>query len=83
MKLGLDRNEFGGSALVDMYAKCGTIKDAYLVFALMPERNTVSWNTMITGYSQVGELETSFRLFGLMEREGRRPDDATASIFGQ
>ena len=36
---------------------------------------------MITGYSQVGELETSFRLFGLMESEGRRPDDATASIL--
>ena len=41
VKSGLDQNVFGGSALVDMYAKCGTIKDAYLVFALMPERNTV------------------------------------------
>jgi len=44
VKLSLDQNVFGGSALVDMYAKCGTIKDAYLVFALMQECNTVSEN---------------------------------------
>ncbi|KAK4716165.1 hypothetical protein R3W88_014503 [Solanum pinnatisectum] len=35
-----------GNTLVDMYAKCGSIKDARLVFEMMIERDVVSWNAM-------------------------------------
>ncbi|ONK59442.1 uncharacterized protein A4U43_C08F6470 [Asparagus officinalis] len=77
VRTALDQNVFGGSALVDMYAKCGMIEDAYLVFSAMPERNTVSWNAVITGYSQVGKPEIAFGLFGQMEREGMMPDEGT------
>lgn len=82
VKVGLDRNVFVGSALVDMYAKCGMIEDAYLVFVIMPERNTVSWNAVITGYSKVGEFDIAFWLFGQMGKEGMMPDEGTfASIL--
>eukprot|EP00250_Pteridium_aquilinum_P002133 c12336_g2_i1 orf=2-2101(-) len=37
------------SALVDMYAKCGSIEDAYKVFVGMPARDIVAWNAMIAG----------------------------------
>ncbi len=39
-----EANVFGGSSLVDMYAKCGSMGDAWRVFNKMPSRNMVTWN---------------------------------------
>ncbi|KAH9305021.1 hypothetical protein KI387_009425 [Taxus chinensis] len=52
IRTGLESNVFVGSALVDLYAKCESIDDARQVFDEMPERNTVSWATMIGGYAR-------------------------------
>lgn len=41
---------FVGSALVDMYGKCGDMRLAKKVFDEMPVRNLVSWNSMINGF---------------------------------
>lgn len=42
-----DKNTVVGNALIDMYAKCGNIKDARLVFDMLREHDQVSWNAMI------------------------------------
>jgi pentatricopeptide repeat protein len=42
-------NLFVGSSLVDIYAKCGRIKDACSVFNRMPTRGVVAWNAVIFG----------------------------------
>ena len=49
-KHGFDGNVFVSSALVDMYAKCADMLSAEKVFGQMPERNIVSWNSMIVGF---------------------------------
>ncbi|KAM7470138.1 hypothetical protein LguiA_008321 [Lonicera macranthoides] len=51
-KHGFEFDLFVGSALVDMYAKCGVMESAETVFDEMPERNLVSWNSMIVGFLQ-------------------------------
>ncbi|XP_057862781.2 putative pentatricopeptide repeat-containing protein At3g49142 [Cryptomeria japonica] len=51
------------NALVDMYAKCGSIHRAREVFDKMPEKNVVSWNAMISGYAQNGVINEALRLF--------------------
>lgn len=38
------------SALVSMYANCGSMEDAQQVFDQMSERNVVAWTAMITGW---------------------------------
>ncbi|XP_059065244.1 pentatricopeptide repeat-containing protein At1g08070, chloroplastic [Cryptomeria japonica] len=51
------------TALMDMYAKCGSIEKARELFDKMPQRNAVSWNAMITGYAQNGALNEALRIF--------------------
>ncbi|XP_052734182.1 putative pentatricopeptide repeat-containing protein At3g25970 [Vigna angularis] len=79
LKTGLVENMFSGSALLDMYAKCGRIDDAYIVFKSMPERNYVSWNTLVAGYSRVGVRDMAFQVLHCMELEGVEIDDGMVS----
>ena len=39
-----------GNALVDMYAKCGSTKDARLVFEMLIVLDIVSWNVMVSSF---------------------------------
>jgi len=63
IKNGVQSDVFVGSALVDMYIKCGSINDAGNVFDRMPERDQVSWTTMIAGYVQTGCVDEAMELF--------------------
>ncbi|KAL2536905.1 Pentatricopeptide repeat-containing protein [Forsythia ovata] len=68
-KHGFDSDVFVGSALVDMYAKCGEMGFARILFDEMPERNLVSWNSMIVGFLQnklyVEAIELFVRVIGV------------------
>uniref|UniRef100_A0A7N0V379 Pentatricopeptide repeat-containing protein n=1 Tax=Kalanchoe fedtschenkoi TaxID=63787 RepID=A0A7N0V379_KALFE len=77
VKSGYQENVYAGSALLDMYAKCKRVDEAYAVFECMPDRNSVSWNGLIAGYAELGDYEMAIGLFGDMEREGFRIDDGT------
>eukprot|EP01018_Ginkgo_biloba_P025502 Gb_26010 [translate_table: standard] len=77
VKNGTESNVFVSSALVNMYAKCGIIKDADKVFEKMDERNVVSWNTMISGYAQNGYAKEAIQLFEQMIRTSMNPNYVT------
>lgn len=77
VKMGYAENVYCGSALLDMYAKCDRVEDAFLVLEGMPERNPVSWNALISGYVQLGDRDTAFLLFACMEQEGLKIEDGT------
>lgn len=81
-KMGFGANVFVASALVDLYAKCGNIQDAYLVFSSAEVKNVVLWNAMITGLAKhVRPLEAMI-LFEKMQLMGFSPNDATyASVL--
>ncbi|XP_054812832.1 pentatricopeptide repeat-containing protein At1g05750, chloroplastic [Prosopis cineraria] len=66
-KLGLDINDvMVGTAVIDMYAKCGRVYLARLAFEQLDGKNMVSWNTMIDGYMRNGEFENAIELFDKM-----------------
>ncbi|KAF3445568.1 hypothetical protein FNV43_RR10744 [Rhamnella rubrinervis] len=65
------------NAVLDMYAKCGDLTNARLVFEGMAERNTACWNAMISGFAIHGQCKEALELFSTMERSNVRPDDIT------
>ncbi|CAN6357876.1 unnamed protein product [Urochloa humidicola] len=71
------------TALLDMYAKCGRVADARLVFDAMVARNVISWNAIIVCYGCHGEFKDVVELFRRMLRDGRCcPDERTlASVL--
>ncbi|XP_024517953.1 putative pentatricopeptide repeat-containing protein At5g09950 [Selaginella moellendorffii] len=71
-----DSSVFVASALVDMYAKCGSIADAQRVFDSMQDRNVISWTSMIFGCVDNSQDELALELFRRMVEEKRCPLDA-------
>lgn len=74
LRRGFCEDVFVGSALTDMYAKCGRIRDAQNVFDAMPLKNLISWNAIIGGYAMHGRAKEAIDLFLLMQRNGQKPD---------
>ncbi|GMI68282.1 hypothetical protein like AT3G02010 [Hibiscus trionum] len=77
IRSGFMSNVFSGSALLDMYAKCGSIKDAIQVFQDMPERNIVSWNGLISAHAQNGDAKATLDSFETMVQSGFQPDSVS------
>lgn len=77
IRSGYISNVFSGSALLDMYAKCGSIKDALQMFREMPVRNTVSWNALISAYAQNGDGDHALRSFEQMVHLGLQPNSVS------
>lgn len=74
---GFATNLFAMTAVVNMYAKCRQINEAYKMFDRMPERDLVSWNTIIAGYAQNGLAKIALELVIRMQEEGQKPDSIT------
>ncbi|XP_010556824.1 PREDICTED: pentatricopeptide repeat-containing protein At1g03540 isoform X1 [Tarenaya hassleriana] len=57
------------SSLLDMYGKCGFVKEARRVFDGMSEKNSVSWSALLGGYCQNGEHRMVIEMFREMEEK--------------
>ncbi|CAL5353078.1 unnamed protein product [Camellia sinensis] len=74
---GEEFNVFLFNALIDMYCKCGDMKSTRTLFEGMPERDIVSWNSLITGFAQNGNGDESLNVFKRMTEAGIKPYHAT------
>ncbi|XP_014503845.1 pentatricopeptide repeat-containing protein At2g34400 isoform X1 [Vigna radiata var. radiata] len=76
---GFQHDIFVATALIDMYAKCGSLESAQRVFKEMPQKNEVSWNAMISALASHGKAKEALSLFQRMSDEGggARPNDIT------
>ncbi|KAI5438601.1 hypothetical protein KIW84_024366 [Lathyrus oleraceus] len=79
VKRGFDTSNFVISSLVDCYASCGRIDDAVLLFNETSEKDTVIYNTMISGYCRNLYNEDALKLFVEMRGKNMSPTDHTVS----
>ncbi|XP_057805095.1 putative pentatricopeptide repeat-containing protein At5g52630 [Salvia miltiorrhiza] len=76
---GFESDVFVANTLVLMYAKCGSILDSRRLFGDIPERNVVSWNALLTCYTQSDLFGKAMGLFQEMIVGGIRPDEYSLS----
>ncbi|XP_027368603.1 pentatricopeptide repeat-containing protein At4g39952, mitochondrial [Abrus precatorius] len=74
---GLELNLPLGTALVDMYAKCGQLEKSRKVFDSMTEKDVICWNAMISGYGMNGYAEYAVEIFQHMEESNVKPNEIT------
>ncbi|KAK3194049.1 hypothetical protein Dsin_025359 [Dipteronia sinensis] len=76
-KKGWELDVILGTALIDMYAKCGRIDEGLGAFQAMKDKNVFTWNAVIRGLALVKSGEEAVIWFDQMEQEGIKADEAT------
>ncbi|KAL2320230.1 hypothetical protein Fmac_029199 [Flemingia macrophylla] len=71
------------NSLVTMYAKCAHLDQSSIVFNKMNKRDLVSWNAIVTGYAQNGDVCKALFLFKEMRSHHQTPDSITIVSFLQ
>ncbi|CAA3015942.1 pentatricopeptide repeat-containing At3g05240 [Olea europaea subsp. europaea] len=72
-----DKDVAISNALIDLYAKCGSLSSARMLFDALPQKDTFSWTVMINGYGVHGDGEAALELFSQMRTRGFKPDKIT------
>ncbi|KAI3510064.1 hypothetical protein L1887_25591 [Cichorium endivia] len=69
LKNGLLYNVYAGTALLNFYTSYGFHSSAQSLFDKMPEKNVVSWTSMMVGYSDIGNPMEVINLYNKMRYE--------------
>ncbi|RDX99378.1 Pentatricopeptide repeat-containing protein DOT4, chloroplastic, partial [Mucuna pruriens] len=77
IRKGLESNIVLSTSIVDMYSKCGSIKQATIVFGRMGKKNVITWTAMLVGLSQNGYAEDALKLFCQMQEENVAANSVT------
>ncbi|KAJ0982865.1 hypothetical protein J5N97_011120 [Dioscorea zingiberensis] len=71
------------NTVLTMYAKCDDIGSAFKVFDRMPERDQVSWNSMVATLCMFEEWELALEAFRMMQEDGLNPSSFTLVSVAQ
>lgn len=77
MPMQVEREINVGTALLDMYAKCGCLDSTKLVFDAMKKKDTGTWNALIGGYVANGSFIEALQAFDDLPSSGLSPDGPT------
>ncbi len=58
-----ETNVFVCNRLIDMYAKCGSIEEAWRVFNKMPSQDVATWNAVVLGHVKCRQGQKTLELF--------------------
>ncbi|KAL3824975.1 hypothetical protein ACJIZ3_021004 [Penstemon smallii] len=82
-KLGLQSNLVLQNVIMHLYASCGDMSSALLLFDKMGQRDIVTWNTMITQLVKTGDVDLAYKMFVEMPERNVRSWTAMISGFVQ
>ncbi|KAG4176542.1 hypothetical protein ERO13_A11G251500v2 [Gossypium hirsutum] len=69
------------TALVDMYGKCGEIRNARAVFDSVKDKDVMIWSAIIAAHAQTHCIDQAFDLFVKMMEYGLRPNQVTMTTM--
>jgi pentatricopeptide repeat protein len=79
LKCGCHKEDSIENLLITMYAKCGNLISARMIFDAIVRKNVLSWTSMIAGYARSGYPKEALDLFRRMVRTENRPNRATVA----
>ncbi|XP_020259910.1 pentatricopeptide repeat-containing protein At1g33350 [Asparagus officinalis] len=77
LKVQIGYSSFVSNALIDMYGKCGNVKEARWVFDTLSDKSLTAWNSMINCLALQGHSNNAIETFKAMEISGLVPDGVT------
>ncbi|XP_077252030.1 pentatricopeptide repeat-containing protein At4g39530-like [Tasmannia lanceolata] len=77
LKIGLENDKFVGTALIDMYSKCGSIENSVSYFMGTSKSDIVLWNALLSGHAHHGNGLEVLKAFDEMKNYGVKPDEIT------
>ncbi|KAH7426697.1 hypothetical protein KP509_10G012900 [Ceratopteris richardii] len=77
----LDKNILVGTALIDMYTKCGMLAKARGILHNLPQRDVTSWTALIAGYAEHGFVDQALEFVKCMQEEGLSPNAVTSTCL--
>lgn len=80
IRKGLETELKVSTALVDMYMKCFSPEEAYVVFSMIPKKDVVSWVALISGFTLNGMAHRSIEEFSVMLLENNTRPDAILMV---
>jgi pentatricopeptide repeat protein len=81
VKAGVVGSPLVVSVLFSMYTKCDSTADASVLFSELPEKDLVSWTSLIGAYCRRGFVGRAMELFWEMEERGLQPDEVLVSCL--
>lgn len=75
--IGLEFDQVVSTSVIDLYCKCGFVKNGRKLFDRLIKFDEVSWNSMLIGYATNGYGNDALNLFNDMRRAGVAPTEIT------
>ncbi|KAK9168470.1 hypothetical protein Syun_000610 [Stephania yunnanensis] len=66
LRVGFESDLSVNNALMEFYANCGAVENVVALFERMPEKDVISWTTMLTGYMDFAMVQSAVKLFNEM-----------------
>lgn len=66
-----------GTALIEMYSKCGHVDKSLQIFGRMQGKDAAAWTAIICGLATNGQASKALELFEEMQRSKTKPDGIT------
>ncbi|PIA31435.1 hypothetical protein AQUCO_04900022v1 [Aquilegia coerulea] len=66
-----------GTALIEMYAKCGDVDRAFKIFIKLGQKDIFCWNVMIKSLAIHGRVDDAVKIFFMMINRGLKPNGFT------
>lgn len=83
LKMGFDSDVYVQNTLITMYAVCRNLGDARKLFDESPVLDLVSWNSILAGYVQSGEVEAAKLIYGRMPRRNIIASNSMIALLGK